>query len=238
MEQRTCRECSDPFAPARAIQVYCSRRCRIRRKEREKYRRKVGMSSHRNCGFCGSSFENAYGRKYCSEDCIRNAQNERLRAQYEQLRNDPKAWAAYLAELRANYVPKPPRETRFCSVTDCGRKHCARGFCAKHYYGSRRASGETDGHGRKPIDPPLLMPALVKRYDESGEFIEEPWSTKIVMTVHSGLLSVRCPNCHTAPIRMLNYSYEFWDCAFCWTRVRMNKEEVLWAISEQPLTVP
>ena len=224
MQSKRCDWCSIEFSPKRKGQRYCSPPCGYdaKRKPRTEWPPKDPIPCH----VCGSSFYvKAANQKYCSGKCI-----EKVR--YRKLRDDPEKWEKAKIKARARYEPRPKRTPRLCSVPDCDRKHCARGFCVRHYRQSRTASGETDGHGRT-APPRILLNALAKRYDESGEFREPARETRVAVAVTGSLVFVRCPNCSLSHMRAFEMdSFEFWDC-ICRTRVRLNQEEVEWAISER-----
>lgn len=45
--------------------------------------------------------------------------------------------------VRADQRGKGPKQARFCSVLECGRRHAAKGLCLKHYDARRNAGGRT-----------------------------------------------------------------------------------------------
>lgn len=173
----------------------------------------------RDCLVCqGGFFPKAIAQIYCSAKC-------RDRAKYDRIRNDPDKWAAYLAKDREQYVPKV-RVTRTCGVDGCEEKHLARGMCRQHY---RRARYREGLDRRKQ---PTLISALVKRYDEAGEFIEPATSRRVAAEVSPTLVFVECPDCGRVMFRIPNAAHDLRDCAACRVRVMLNEEEVEWLTSE------
>ncbi len=87
-----CRHCHKEFSPRIAGQVFCSRRCRERDKEKRHCKRRsargckvvVGEVRSRTCPICGQEFEYMYlggcEKTYCSKKCAQVAGN---RARYD-----------------------------------------------------------------------------------------------------------------------------------------------------------
>lgn len=228
MQTKTCEWCRTVFNAESSTRKYCSPACgySAKRKPREPW----PPAGDRTCGVCGAIYRaRGFKQKYCSSGC-------REKAKYQSVRSDPDRWEQVKSNARARYVPtgRPPGSAPIhvgCAVPGCDRKHCARGLCSKHYYATRRASGETDSKGCTAA-PPDLLRALVKRYDESGEFIEEPWVTTARVRVDSSLVRASCPCCNRGYMRAVSpESREFWDCGECRARVRLNQEEVEWLAS-------
>lgn len=181
----------------------------------------------RLCGVCGVDFfPKSTVQIYCTSRC-------REHAKYDRVRNDPARWSAYLARLRDNYEPKgnPPGPVPLhsgCSVDGCTAKHLARGFCRKHYRRDRYRRGLDR---ESPVE---LIAALVKHYDESGDFIEEPTPRRLVAKASAGLLVPECPDCGHSMFKLPNDSMDLRDCGKCRVRALLNSEEVSWLTSLEP----
>lgn len=152
------------------------------------------------------------------------------------MKSDPARWDAYLARLRANYVPtgtsRGPRPTRTtCSTDGCEEKHFALGFCRKHYRRDRYRRGlDRKAHTE-------LVGALVKRYDADGQFIEEPQHRRLVTKIVGKLLIPECPACGGIMRKLPHDELDLRDCGDCRVRASLNVEEVSWLTSGTPSTV-
>lgn len=178
----------------------------------------------RDCEICETPFLARFsGHKFCSESC-------RERAKYLRMRNDPDRWAAYLAAERASYTPALPRPERTCDEPGCGAKHLARGMCRKHYYSDRRQRG-LDGSIRTDV-----VSAMVKHYDESGEFLGDLQHLRLLCKVPVGVIPL-CPECRSWMALVPNDDdMVLRDCGKCRVRALLNAEEVECLISEARLT--
>jgi len=87
MKNKTCRWCKKQFTPPpnkKAIQ-YCSNNCRKQGyKQKQQEARKRYNQRHptqtqptiRKCNYCGQTFPSTHGKKYCSNNCRKQARRE------------------------------------------------------------------------------------------------------------------------------------------------------------------
>ena len=104
---KACAVCGAEFHTARTSQVCCSQKCRRERKlALQRIRRRVDKPQPQVkelvCPVCGKQFQCEIVRKYCSEECRRQARKE--------------SYAQHSKQVSCDLLPPP---TRKCH--DCGK---------------------------------------------------------------------------------------------------------------------
>lgn len=196
--EAVCPNCGKTFQTAKDYQIYCSVDCqRFAHNERNKVRQKLLYEPRPKkkkvkppkvpeivaCAYCGKEFEKHYGAIYCSDECKREATNQRRREsrqaeqKYEQIGYCLVCGKEYIKRsARSVRCPECVAESRKIKAKDLPYmtlvcKHCGEEFQSRYkkFYCSRRCADKEATRIRKQKEK--SRKAKRAKLDENGEVI-------------------------------------------------------------------
>jgi len=142
VETRDCVNCKKQFKPKAQKTKYCSHKCSTDAQIR---------NPSRPCPVCEIEFKpRVKNQKCCSRNCgsaLRKTRGDVNKARQNQRALDSLLCAVCGIKFKPRKSTQPQKNcsrecrtierrslmTEFCSFPNCGRKHCAKGFCNSHY---------------------------------------------------------------------------------------------------------
>lgn len=193
--EAVCPNCGKEFQTARDYQIYCSPKCcNIAHNERNKARqklhyqprprktkpKKIKLPKIIECAYCGKEFETHHGAIYCSDECKRNAANEKRREHRREAQKTGQM--GYCLVCGKEYIKRDRRSTRCPECIAAGKsshqpqthicKHCGAEFqslWSRREYCSRKCADAEAARIRNQEEE--IRNAKRAKYAENGEII-------------------------------------------------------------------
>lgn len=193
--EAVCQNCGKTFETTRNDKIYCSTECcniahneqnKARQKlhyqprPRKKKPKKVKLPKIIECAYCGKEFETHHGAIYCSDECKREAANEKRREHRRAERKDGQI--GYCLVCGKKYIKRDRRSTRCPECIKAGEKlyqakthickHCGKEFQSPYSrceYCSRKCADAEVARIRKQEEE--ARNAKRAKYGKNGEII-------------------------------------------------------------------